>query len=80
MYSSALFQVWEGPIGPASSDQTWPEGRGVHSTACLVDPESELAAANQQIVVFWGDGKQAIHLPDIWLLHVQSRTWTEVRV
>ena len=53
-------------------------GRGVHATTCLVDPESELAASEQQIIVFWGDGKDAIHLPDIWILHVQSRTWKEV--
>jgi hypothetical protein len=53
-------------------------GRGVYSATCLVDPESELASTEQRIIVFWGDGKDAIHLPDIWILHVQSRTWREV--
>lgn len=73
--------MWDGPIGPSSSDQLWPVSRGVHATACLVDPESELEEAvrrHQQIVVFWGEGLDAIHLSDIWLLHVESRTWKEV--
>lgn len=44
----------------------------------MVDPESEEAAAHQQIMVFWGEGNNAIHLPDIWILHVPSMTWREV--
>ena len=78
MYCMFLLQDWEGPIGPTSPDQPWPKGRGVHATTCLVDPQCELAAEHQQIVVFWGEGKDAIHLPDIWVLHVASRTWKQV--
>lgn len=70
-------QDWTGPIGP-SVDQQWPVARGVHATACLVDPESDLAPEHQQIIVFWGEGLNAIHLDDIWLLHVASMTWKKV--
>lgn len=70
--------MWEGPISPSSADQPWPVGRGVHATACLVDPESELAFSHQEIAVFWGDGKDAIHLSDSWILHVQNKTWKQV--
>lgn len=73
-----IFQAWEGPFGPSVPDQPWPVARGVHATTCLVDPESELAASEQRIIVFWGDGRDAIHLPDIWILDVQTRTWKEV--
>ena len=72
------FQVWEGPIGPKSPDQMWPIARGVHGTACMVDPQSEDAAMHQQMMVFWGEGNNAIHLSDIWILHVPSMTWKEV--
>ena len=78
-YFLSIPQEWEGPHGPRHPDQPWPVGRGVHATACLVDPESELATFEQQIIVFWGDGKDAIHLSDMWILHVQNRTWKEVQ-
>ena len=73
-----VLQEWEGPIGPKSPDQVWPIARGVHATACLVDPESDAAATDQRIMVFWGEGKDAIHLSDIWILHVPTMTWKEV--
>lgn len=73
------FQHWTGPIGP-SANQQWPTARGVHATACVVDPESDLAPEHQQIVLFWGEGLNAIHLEDIWLLHIASMTWKKVCV
>lgn len=61
-----------------SKDQLWPDARGVHATACVVDPECELATSHQKIIVFWGEGLDAIHVDDIWLLHVATMSWEKV--
>lgn len=51
----------------------------MHATSCVVDPELEVAAEHQQILVVWGEGLEAIHLSDIWLLNVPDMTWKEVK-
>ena len=71
-------QTWDGPNGPKVADQKWPDGRGLHSVACLVDPESDLAASSQRVVVFWGEGIEAKILNDIWILSVSAMSWMQV--
>ena len=71
-------QTWDGPNGPKVADQKWPDGRGLHSVACLVDPESDLAASSQRVVVFWGEGIEAKILNDIWILSVTAMSWMQV--
>ena len=71
-------QIWAGPYGPNGTDEKWPDGRGLHSAACLVDPESDLAESNQRIIVFWGEGLEAKILNDVWILSVSTLSWTQV--
>ena len=73
-------QNWKGPYGPSSTDEKWPDGRGLHSAACLVDPESDLAESGQHLIVFWGDGLEAKILNDVWILSVSmcNLSWTQV--
>ena len=60
--------------------QRWPAPRGFHVANCIIDPESDEARDEQYVIVFWGQGAGARHVPDIWVLHVQSVTWREVEV
>lgn len=59
-------------------DERWPVPRGFHVANCLVDPESDEAKDDQSVIIFWGQGVDAKHVPDIWIFHVQSKTWKEV--
>lgn len=72
-------QHWEGPYGPRSPEQKWPAPRCVHSAACLVDPQLEMARKEQKVIVFWGSGFEALHVPDIWILDVPHMSWKEAR-
>ena len=71
-------QIWAGPYGPNGANQKWPDGRGLHSAACLIDPESDWADSNQRVIVFWGDGLEAKILNDVWILSVSTLSWTQV--
>lgn len=77
MYSNT--QKWEGPYLPQPG-QKWPKARALHSAACLIDPNSEHAIKNQQLIVIWGQGPNARHVGDIWILHIDTMTWREVSV
>ena len=72
-----FLQEWSGPFKPVQ-DEKWPCARGLHAAACLVDPESKIAEEEQYVIVVWGQGVDAKHVPDIWILHVQSMKWKEV--
>ena len=72
-------QRFEGPYRPQPG-QKWPVARGAHAAACLVDPQSDYAYTEQRLVVFWGEGWDAIHVKDIWVLHVHSMTWKQVQI
>ena len=68
-------QTWTAPTG---TDEKWPDGRGLHSAACLVDPKSDLAERDQRLIVFWGEGIDAKILNDVWILSVSNLSWTQV--
>lgn len=70
-------QHWEGPHSP-QPEQKWPSARAVHSAACLVDPLCDDAYTQQQLLVLWGEDSNAIHVKDIWILHIYTMTWKEV--
>lgn len=70
---------WSGPFEPSSPDQAWPAPRCLHSSACLVEPDSEMAALHQQLITFWGKGSDNKHVEDIWILHIASTTWRELK-
>ena len=70
-------QYFEGPYKP-QGQQKWPSSRGAHSAACLVDPLSQHAYTEQRLLVLWGEGPAAIHIHDIWVLHIHTMTWKEV--
>ena len=43
-----------------------------------MDPQLEIAREQQKIIVFWGSGFDALHVPDIWVLDVPRMSWKEV--
>ena len=74
----ASYKLWE--RHSPKCNQKWPKARGSHVANCLVDPESNEAKQDQWVIVFWGQGAdgKCLHIPDIWVLHVQSIMWKEV--
>lgn len=61
-----------------TDNQVWPCPRRLHVAACLVNPESILAINNQRLLIMWGQDRNAKHVNDAWILHVQSMTWKKV--
>ena len=76
-FTLIFIQHFEGPYKP-QDQQKWPIPRGLHSAACLVDPQSVEAYTEQRLLVLWGQGPDAKHVPDIWVLHIHTMTWKEV--
>ena len=76
----SFLQNWKQYSPPSTTTGTtkWPRSRGSHVASCLIDPESDEAENEQYIAVFWGQGERALHVPDIWILHVQKMEWKEV--
>ena len=73
-----ILQHWTRYSPNLSTNKRWPCSRGFHVGSCLIDPESDEAENEQYVAVFWGQGEDAKHVPDIWILHVQKMEWKEV--
>lgn len=58
--------------------ELWPSARGLHAASCLVNPDSNNAEQTQYLLVVWGQGEDAKHVSNSWILHIQSMSWKQV--